>query len=167
MNRSRNGRQQFEFRTNLQGGTIMNAVFEIASSSVRWWLIGIGLIPLLLGLGMIALGLKQPKFEITDAGLRLRGDLYGRLIPRAELNLEQSRLVNWTREPNLEPQLRTFGTGLPGYSTGWFRLRNGETALVYLTNRSQAVYVPTSAGYAVLVSPEDPTRFLAQSQKLK
>ena len=145
----------------------MNEVFEIASSNARWWPIGIGLIPLLLGLGMIALGLNQPKFEITDAGLRLRGDLYGRLIPKAELNLEQSRLVDLTREPNLEPTLRTFGTGLPGYSAGWFRLRSGEMALVYLTDRAQAVYVPTTAGYAVLVSPKDPAGFLVQLQKLK
>ena len=145
----------------------MNVVFEIVSSNARWWLIGIGLIPVLLGSGMIALGLNQPKFEITDAGLCLHGDLYGRLIPKAELNLSQSRIVDLTREANLKPKRRMFGTGLPGYSAGWFRLSGGETALVYLTDRAHAVYVPTTAGYAVLVSPKDPARFLAQLQKLK
>jgi hypothetical protein len=145
----------------------MNEVFEIASSNARWMLMGIGLIPMLIGLGLIAVGLNEPKFEISEAGLRLRGDLYGRLIPKAELNLEQSRMVDLTQEPNLEPTLRTFGTGLPGYSTGWFRLRNGTKALLYLTNHKQAVYVPTTAGYSVLVSPKDPAGFLAQLQKLK
>ena len=33
----------------------------------------------------------------------------------------------------LRPGLRTMGTGLPGYRAGWFRLRNGEKALLYLT----------------------------------
>ncbi len=70
-------------------------------------------------------------------------------------------------EPNLAPVIRTFGTGLPGHSTGWYRLRNGEKALLYLTDHSHAVYVPTTAGYAVLVSPKDPARFLAQLQKLR
>jgi hypothetical protein len=145
----------------------VNEVFEIASSNARWMLMGIGLIPVLIGLGLIAVGLNEPKFEISDAGLRLRGDLYGRLIPKAELNLEQSRLVDVTQERNLEPTLRTFGTGLSSYNTGWFRLCNGEKALLYLTDRRKGVYIPTTAGYAVLVSPKDPAGFLARLQKLK
>ena len=145
----------------------MNEVFEIASSNARWGFVALGLIPTLIGLGLIASGLNAPKLEITGAGLRLNGELYGRFIPTSELRLEQSRLVNIGLEPNLEPTLRTFGTGLPGYNTGWYRLRNGEKALLYLTNRSQAVYVPTTAGYVVLVSPKDPAGFLARLQKLK
>jgi hypothetical protein len=53
------------------------------------------------------------------------------------------------------------GTGLPGYRAGWFRLKNGERALVYLTDDRRAVYVPTTAGYSVLVSPGEPDQFLA------
>ena len=145
----------------------MNEVFEIASSNARWGFVVLGLIPVLIGLGLIASGLNMPRLEITDAGLRLSGELYGRLIPTSELRLEQSRLVDIGLEPNLAPVIRTFGTGLPGHSTGWYRLRNGEKALLYLTDRSHAVYVPTTAGYAVLVSPKDQARFLAQLQKLR
>jgi Bacterial PH domain len=117
----------------------MNEIFEITSSNARWGFVALGLIPVLIGLGLVASGLNTPKLEITDAGLRLSGELYGRFIPSTELKLEQSRLVDLKREPNLEPTLRTFGTGLPGYNTGWFRLRNGEKALLYLTDRTQAV----------------------------
>jgi hypothetical protein len=53
------------------------------------------------------------------------------------------------------------GTGLPGYRAGWFRLRNGEKALLYLTDANRAVYIPTTAGYGVLFSPVDPEAFLA------
>jgi Bacterial PH domain len=145
----------------------MNEVFEITSSNARWGFVALGLIPVLIGLGLVASGLNTPKLEITDAGLRLSGELYGRFIPSTELKLEQSRLVDLKREPNLEPSLRTFGTGLPGYNAGWFRLRNGEKALLYLTDRTQAVYVPTTAGYSVLVSPKDPVRFLEHLRQLK
>jgi Bacterial PH domain len=145
----------------------MNEIFEITSSNARWGFVALGLIPVLIGLGLVASGLNTPKLEITDAGLRLSGELYGRFIPSTELKLEQSRLVDLKREPNLEPTLRTFGTGLPGYNTGWFRLRNGEKALLYLTDRTQAVYVPTTAGYSVLVSPKDPVRFLEHLRQLK
>jgi hypothetical protein len=59
------------------------------------------------------------------------------------------------------PKRRTFGTGLPGYQAGWFRLESGEKALLYLTDRSRAVYIPTTAGYSVLLSPENPDGLLA------
>jgi Leu/Phe-tRNA-protein transferase len=53
------------------------------------------------------------------------------------------------------------GTGLSGYQAGWFRLANGEEALVYLTDRRRAVFVPTTAVYSVRLSPADPDAFLS------
>ena len=50
---------------------------------------------------------------------------------------------------------------LGGYRAGWFRLRNGEKALVYVTDPSRVVYIPTTEGYAVMVSPHEPDAFLA------
>ena len=55
------------------------------------------------------------------------------------------------------------GTGLPGYQAGWFRLRNGDRALVYLTDRSKAVYVQTTDGYGVMLSPQSLTSFSRRS----
>jgi len=66
--------------------------------------------------------------------------------------------------------VRTRGTGLPGYSAGWFRLRNGEKALCFLTDRSRLAYVPTRAGFSVLLSVllsvERPDAFLAALARL-
>lgn len=58
------------------------------------------------------------------------------------------------------------GTGLPGYQSGWFRLANGERALLYLTDRSKAVHVPTTLGYSLLLSPDDPDAFLSALKAL-
>jgi len=58
------------------------------------------------------------------------------------------------------------GTGLPGYASGWFRLRNGDKALVYLSDRSRVVYVPTTLGFDLLISPRDPARFLAKLRQI-
>ena len=52
------------------------------------------------------------------------------------------------------------GTAMRGYRSGWFRLRNGDRALLYLTDQTRAVYVPTTEGYSVLLSPADPDAFL-------
>jgi hypothetical protein len=52
------------------------------------------------------------------------------------------------------------GTGLPGYSAGWFSLRNGEKALLFVTDRSRVVRIPTRDGYSLMVSPRHPQAFM-------
>lgn len=120
------------------------------------------LILALAGLLMIATvrGSRASTFELSDAGLRLRGDLYGRMIPADSLRGGAARIVDLASSPDLQPRWRTIGTAFPGYRAGWFRLRNGEKALVYLTETSRTVYVPTRKGYSVLLSPRQPERFL-------
>ena len=111
-------------------------------------------------------GSSATRFELSEGGLRIRGDLYGRLIPASALRGDAARVVDLTGERELGPRLRTFGTAVPGYSSGWFRLRNGEKALLYVTERRRAVYVPTTAGYSVLLSPRDPDRFVERLREI-
>jgi hypothetical protein len=54
------------------------------------------------------------------------------------------------------------GTGLPGYAAGWFKLRNGAKALLYVTDRSRVARIPTTEGYLVMVSVNDPAALIAQ-----
>ncbi len=105
--------------------------------------------------------MRTAEFELSPAGLELRGDWYGRLIPRDQLVAGSATRVNFSASPELLPRWRTAGTALPGYQAGWFKLRNGEKALLYLTDRQRAVYVPTTAGYGVLLSPADPDAFVS------
>ena len=144
--------------------------FIIAPAGRAPWVIMLipGLILALVAgvLGVAALGSRTARFEVSPEGLRLRGDLYGRLIPAAQIRGAAASRVDFTANPGLRPSARTMGTGLPGYRSGWFRLRNGDRALLYLTDMSRAVLVPTTAGYSVLVSPRDPDAFLAAVRTL-
>ena len=140
-------------------------VFAIAPAAMKGFVLLWGVLVLVLSIafGAVALatsGARTARFEVSSEGLRLRGDLYGRLIPIGELRLDQARRIQLDAASELAPRRRTMGTGLPGYQAGWFRLVNGQKALVYLTDRSRAVYVPTTAGYDVLLSPADPDSFL-------
>ena len=141
-------------------------VFPIAPVAVRGmsglWVVP-ALVVLLVGgaLGASIWGAMSSRFEVTPAGLHLRGDFYGRRIPMAALQTDRAERVNLDVRVDLRPRWKTMGTGLPGYKAGWFRLGNGEKALVYLTDRTRAVYLPTTEGYSVLVSPADPEAFLA------
>ena len=143
----------------------MNA-FPIAPAESRYFWFLIPVIVILVGvmalLATSVRGAHASRFEIRADGLRLEGDLYGRLVPRPDLRVDLARRVDLGREEQLRPKSRRIGTALPGYQAGWFRLRNGEKALLYLTDRTRAVYIPTTAGYSLLVSPADPDGFLSQ-----
>ena len=135
-----------------------------AASRAMWFLLLVPGVVVCLVVGLLGLAMlssRNARFEISPAGLRLRGDLYGRLIPIEQLRGASATRVDFNATPELTPARRTFGTGLPGYRSGWFRLRNGERALVYLTDDTRAVYVPTTAGYSVVLSPYEPDRFLS------
>lgn len=110
---------------------------------------------------------SSARFQVAGDGLRIRGDLYGRFIPAANLRLDEARRVDLSKSTDLEPGRRTMGGTFPGYASGWFRLANGEKALLYLTDRRKAVYIPTTEGYSVLISPDNPDTFLAALRRTR
>ena len=116
-------------------------------------------------LGWAAWSTRNSRAEVSPAGLKLVGDLWGRTIPLDHLALDEARVVDLRGEPDLVPNRRTAGTALGGYSAGWFRLRNGEKCLLYLTDRRRVVYIPTRDGYSLLISQSDPRRFLDALQE--
>jgi hypothetical protein len=153
------------FSAALFGDTDMQT-FTIAPGSAKalWVIAPIVVLTVILvvgALGASALGARRSRFEVTPEGLRLRGDLYGRLIPASAIRTDGVMRVDFGITPGLTPSSRRMGTALPGYKSGWFSLRNGEKALLYLTDRNRAVYVPTTQGYSILLSPIDPDAFIA------
>lgn len=145
----------------------MATTFEIVPASS--WGLGMLLVPIVLVLGLAATvlvasvtGARSATFEVSDDALTLRGDLYGRRIPRASLRTADVRVVDLERDAGLRPARRTLGTSLPGYRAGWFRLADGQKALLYVTKSTRVVYVPTTEGYSVLLSPTDPDGLVSQ-----
>jgi hypothetical protein len=132
------------------------------SALLRILLTAAFLVPIAIAvlMGFIAYSTRRVRFELLDQGLRIRGDLFGRLIPRTTLRFKDARILNLKQDTAHRPCLRTFGVGLPGYSSGWFRLNDRSKGLLFLTDPSRAVYLPTADGYALLISPADPEGFL-------
>jgi len=143
----------------------MSQVFPItpASSGPLWFVAAVGavLLAVLLVLAYTAWSSRHSRAQIEGDRLRLVGDLWGRSIPLASLDLQRAEVLDLRSDGARAPRGRTLGTGMPGYASGWFRLRNGEKALAYLTDTSRVAYVPTREGYALLLSVEDPAALLA------
>jgi len=140
-------------------------VFPIVPAGAKplWFL---GAICLVLGLVIVMLAWvawssRNSRVEVTDESIRLVGDIWGRSIPLASLDLSAASVLLLDSSSDYRPVARTFGTGLPGYASGWLRLRNGERALAYLTSSERVVHIPTSDGYSLLLSVADPEALLA------
>ena len=106
------------------------------------------------------------KFEITDSGLNIRNTIYGRFIPKENIDLNNARIVNLNTQTDLQPKWRTNGVGLPGYNAGWFKLKNGEKTLLFVTDRGKVVYIPTTLGYPILLSTGNPDEMVVALQTL-
>lgn len=103
---------------------------------------------------------KNARLEVTDEGLKIHGGFYGRQIETKNLDLEKARAVDLGSEEGLRLSARRNGLGLPGLKGGWFKLNNGEKALVFLTDASRVAYVPTRLGYSLLFSLENPAALI-------
>jgi hypothetical protein len=143
----------------------MSETFPISPATTKplWFVAGpaVLLVVVLALLAYTAYSARHSRVEIHGDRLKLVGDLWARSIPIRSLRLEQAAVVDLRRAPEYVPRSRRVGTGLPGYASGWFRLANGEKALVYLTRRDSVVYIPTAAGYSLLLSAERPNELLA------
>ena len=96
--------------------------------------------------------LHRRSVTVTDSEVTIRAGFYGRTLPRRSLLMDKAEEVSLLDRREFAPRLRTNGISLPGFRAGWFRLRNNEKALVLLTNPFGVTYVPTSEGYALLIS---------------
>ena len=104
---------------------------------------------------------RATQFVVSADGLAIRRTLYGRTIPWPSLAVAQARVVDLRETSELRPTLRTNGVGLPGYRAGWFRLRERGRALLFVTDPSRVVALPTREGYTLLLSVRRPEAFLA------
>lgn len=139
-------------------------VFAItpASSKPLWFIAvaGVILAIVLIALAYTAYSSRNSRVEIGNDRIRLVGDFWGREIPFQLINIADARILDLHKKSDLAPRRRTFGTGLPGYAAGWFKLRNGEKALVYLSRSTDVAYVPTTDGYSLLLSVDNPHMFI-------
>ena len=138
-----------------------------ASARILWVLIPIGLLSVALVALFAWIGYTSQHSAVAVAGdtLQLRTAMYGREIPLERIDASRARTVDLGRMTDYRPGLRTNGAGLPGFSSGWHRLGNGEKALVVLTRRDRVAYIPTRDGYALLVSVVEPDALIERLRR--
>jgi len=160
-----------------------------ASSGVYLFLIGFGIFIIVIGVIMftqsendlvalaisavILLGIpglfvflgyqvRNAVFTVSDRGIKIGPGLYGRFIPREKIEVNGVSFLNLNMQQEYLPKWRMNGAGLPGYSVGWFKLNNKEKSLLFLTQISNVVYIPTTDNYSLLLSVNEADEMISQ-----
>lgn len=144
--------------------------FQIAAGSRATRRISVAVLLVLLAIpaGVALFGLPRGPvtFEASIDGLRITGDPYGRSFRLEELKLDQARSLDLAAEPDFTPTRRTNGIGLPHYQSGWFDTKGAGKALVFVSDWSRVLVIPTTLGYTLILGPENPT-FLVDYLKVQ
>ena len=139
-------------------------VFPIIPAQASVYLILIPILAILFIGGGVAtyatFASRHVKFEVTNDGVTIRGDMFGRFVPKDKMVLKSAKAVDLSQHTDLVPKWRAGGTGYPGYKAGWYRLANDTKALVFITDPHHVVYIPVVDGSSLLVSVANPDAFL-------
>ena len=144
--------------------------FQIAAGSRVARRVSAAIILALLAIPVVVATFFLPRgpvtFEASMFGLRIAGDPYGRSFRREEIKLDKARPLDLAAEPDFAPTRRTNGIGLPHYQSGWFDTRGAGKALVFVSDWSHAMVIPTTLGYGLILGPDNPT-FLVDYLKVQ
>jgi len=122
-----------------------------------------------LVLGIVLLGPVLVARTIANAGVSVDQDelvlntgVGTKRIRLSALRRHGLQLVNLNERTQLKPFLRTWGAGLPGFSGGWFRLRNGEKAVCILLDRDRVSHLRSDEDdLTILLSLAEPEKLRA------
>ena len=114
----------------------------------------------------LAFMLKRHRLQIDDAGLEVVTTFYRQRFAFADLRLDAARVIRLDEHPDLKPLLKSNGYALPGFRSGWFRLRNWHKAFVAASDGERLLWLPTTRGFDLLLQPRDPHRLLERLREL-
>jgi hypothetical protein len=128
-----------------------------AREEPRLWLL---MIPIALSMLSLVALIRRRRVTLEDDRLRIAGSLHTAEVRVLELDLDAARIVDLSAATALRPMFKTFGTSLPGFHAGHFRLRDRSRGFLLLTDRSKVLALPERGGRMLLLSLEKPQALL-------
>ena len=110
--------------------------------------------------------LRRHRLALTDDGLDIATTFYRQRLRLSDLQLDQARALDLDEHPELKPLLKTNGYAMPGFRSGWFRLRGMQKAFVALADGRRVVWIPTAEGYGLLLQPRQPQALLDRLREM-
>ena len=104
---------------------------------------------------------------VTAALLFLRDPVTAGFVPApgffpvSALDLQAARIAAPSKEPELRPMVKLFGTRMPGLSSGWFLTRGRKRAYVLSSTGDRYAVLPLRDGRLLLLGVAQPEALLA------
>jgi hypothetical protein len=144
----------------LPGGALLLGVIGVALAALEQphalWLMGM----LAAVTGVIHLSLSRRRVTLDGGVLRVVAGFNSLQVQAADIDLPAASVVDLDEHTSLRPMLKTFGTSMPGYQAGHFRLRDRGAAFVLLTGTRKTLVLPLRGGKRVLLSVRQPEALL-------
>ncbi|WP_411834465.1 hypothetical protein [Pseudoxanthomonas mexicana] len=115
---------------------------------------------------VLARFMHRQALSLDAARLEVRSSFYRTSVALDALDLEHARVVDLDERTELRPALKTNGFALPGFRSGWFRLRNRRRAFVALAAGRRRLWLPTRGGHDLLLEPRDARALLERLREL-
>ena len=110
--------------------------------------------------GVLGWSMHSRVVDVLPASLRVRRWPIPRGFALASLELDRAQVVDLRQDATLQPMIKLMGSRLPGFRSGWFRLRDGRRAYVLSTSGSRHLCLPRRDGSALLLGVERPEALL-------
>jgi len=140
----------------------MQASFAIPTPQSVLVVISLVAIILIAVLTVLVLPICLLKIEVSNEEIVVKAPpMYSFSAKRGEI--EEVFVADLNLRSDLKPSLRTWGHGLPGYSLGWFKLKNGAKAFCALSSDVAVVFKLRDGKY-LLVTPSNLNDFISTLQ---
>jgi len=119
------------------------------------------LIPLIIlaAQALLVRGIARAGVSVDQGELVVNTGLGIKRVALSRLRRHGVQMVDLDQRGEFKPVLRLWGTGLPGFTAGWFRLRNGHKAVCLLTSRHRITQLRSDEDrLTLLLSLADPAR---------
>lgn len=133
------------------GGNPLALAFVAAAFLALWWL--------------LRRLIHRQHLQASADTLDVRSSMYRCRVALPALDLARSRVLDLDEHPELRPALKTNGFSLPGYRSGWFRLRNTRRCFIATAGGARVLWL-TSDAHDLLLEPRDPAALLARLREL-
>ena len=110
--------------------------------------------------------LGRQQLRLGSDGLQVTSSFYRRTLPLASLQLDKARVLDLAEHTDYRPRRKTNGTAMPGLKSGWYKLANGNRALVAIYGKDKVLWLPTSEGFDLLLQPRSASALLEHLRSL-
>lgn len=125
--------------------------------AATWFAVLGGLAMLTLGLWAILDRLLRRHHMVLGAkALEVKTGFNRCQVAYVELKLDEARVLDLGERTEFKPMLKLNGTGLPGFRSGWYLLRDRSRAFVAITGGPRVLWIPTRKSHALLLQPQQP-----------